>query len=514
MRNGNVGAGRGRRIVGSFREDMARMSTWEIQWLAALSDGLEKTSEQIRETIGWRAAAGGLRWGMRRLEDRGFITTDRRSVVGTCSDGAQRGRRENWYQLTKQGDRALRDIRDFVVRQINPQAKAGKLRPGQVSVAQSPRTMTPHELRQLLLSDAPEEFKLLARATQTESLGDARLTVSEAASIEYGEADWNGHPNRIDVGFDPRRRRSVRVTPALHTILRDAAQLRMHSLVFATLQKKRWCDASYGASRNRNLFWAFRQAVKKARLGGRGIKCPGKQGHGRVPTASEEKRILKHAGPEFRLFYLAVRELTCDWTRLAAITWSIVEFGDRHATLRISKTERVRVSGELLEALESARKRHFSGPLFSAPKWGRWEHKGCVGWYWRRYKRKLGFPREVEFHRWWQKAEEVSATNGEDTAAIETADAVRIVGKTDHVELFSDGTAVIDGVRMPKLTNPQYRVVSALVRTDDHRLLKDDLIEKSDGADALNVLRRLSRKQRWKDVIRFPLIKGEGYRIA
>jgi hypothetical protein len=74
---------------------------------------------------------------------------------------------------------------------------------------------------------------------------------------------------------------------------------------------------------------------------------------------------------------------------------------------------------------------------------------------------------------------------------------------------------IINGAEKPKLTNPQFNVVKALLEAGDKGLTKDELVTKSGHTDALGIVRRLADKDPdWKLAIQFAGIPGGRYRIG
>jgi hypothetical protein len=109
-------------------------------------------------------------------------------------------------------------------------------------------------------------------------------------------------------------------------------------------------------------------------------------------------------------------------------------------------------------------------------------------------------------------------TDDQPELANYTVDAPEAVAEsaTKSVILFGrDGGPVVKGSEKSKLTNSQYDVVLALLRTGEKGLTKDELDRKSGHGDARKILKRLSeRDSDWASVISFPGTTGMGYRIC
>jgi hypothetical protein len=74
---------------------------------------------------------------------------------------------------------------------------------------------------------------------------------------------------------------------------------------------------------------------------------------------------------------------------------------------------------------------------------------------------------------------------------------------------------VVRGKKKPRLTAAQFDVLKALLDAKDKGLTKDELVNNSGHTDAVNVLKRLWKKDDdWKSIIQMAEVPGGRYRIA
>jgi hypothetical protein len=76
-------------------------------------------------------------------------------------------------------------------------------------------------------------------------------------------------------------------------------------------------------------------------------------------------------------------------------------------------------------------------------------------------------------------------------------------------------TVIVNGNEKPKVNKTQYKVLSALLEAGSDGLTKDLLVQKSHVTDAVNVLKRLAKKDGdWKAVLGEAGKAHGGYRIV
>jgi hypothetical protein len=505
---------------GTITVKLPQLKHHEALVLSLLVDG-ERSTQEIKAALGWRIHPQGLVRFLRLFGEEGLIRHFHTSGRAKAENGQGHPFFSSVYAIAPKGRALLNESIDFYGGLRRWAKKAARVRPRKAVVTRRmavekkadtgrDRRVSVAELNRMSAAATPE-FELVLRGLR------AGLRIDEICALNVSDVHGtsDGH---LTVRLPSGKLRELPVNAELREVLRDAIAARLHWRVFETARRKPWTDLTISLRVSQRLREIGIDDVQPCSVIGEVAWPTGGRARPhdwRTLDRGEWRKLLRKAPRDLELFVRACQHAGVAREKLRDLTWKSV--GLDLNTLRVKADH---LPEEYVKVLNDAAALRFSGPLFLTRTGKRW-HRYLMTIAWPPLARKVRLPSEVKLFgrgRWGQWSGSLNLVGERPskagTPASADTDSRRAIGETDHVELFSDRTAVIDGSRVPKLTEPQYRVVSALISADDHRLLKDELFQQSEGADALNILRRLSRKPSWQNVIRFPRVKGDGYCIA